>query len=98
MSGSGKKKVNEQEHIRHFLHEMCNEEVSGSFTLKSCKKSTANRNVQERCAARAQFFFWGGGRWGVIRPTEFFFGWGGGASSLPQPLSLLYFIRVSNKY
>ena len=33
MSGSEKKKRTEQKHIQHFLHETCNMEVSGSFTL-----------------------------------------------------------------
>ena len=28
-----KKKRTEQKHIQHFLHETCNMEVSGSFTL-----------------------------------------------------------------
>ena len=31
MSGSEKK--SEREHVRHFLHEKCNWDVSGSFTL-----------------------------------------------------------------
>ena len=26
-------KKSEQEHVRHFLHKTCNQEVSGSFTL-----------------------------------------------------------------
>ena len=32
MSGSQKKK-GEQEHVRHYLHKTCNQEVSGCFTL-----------------------------------------------------------------
>ena len=35
MSGSEKK--SEQEHVRHFFHKTCNQEVSESFTLQSCK-------------------------------------------------------------
>ena len=31
------RKESEQDHIQHFLHKTCNQEVSGSFTLQSCK-------------------------------------------------------------
>ena len=32
-----RKKSEQQDHIQHFLHKTCNSEVSGSFTLSSCK-------------------------------------------------------------
>ena len=34
---SENEKKSEQEHVRHFLHKTCDQEVSGSFTLSSCK-------------------------------------------------------------
>ena len=34
--GENEKKI-ELEHIQHFLHKTCNKELSGSFTLQSCK-------------------------------------------------------------
>ena len=49
------KKKSEQEHVRHFLHKTCNKEVSGSFTLQSCK--TTAKNVQKKFAARAKLLF-----------------------------------------
>ena len=52
MSGS---ENSEQEHVRHFLHKTCNQDVSGSFTLQSCKKR--RRNVQKKCVALAKLFF-----------------------------------------
>ena len=60
ISGSQK---SEQDHIQHFLHKTCNSEVSGSFTLSSCKATA--KKCTKKCAARAQFFFL------LIRPTVF---------------------------
>ena len=74
MSGS-EKKSEQQDHIRHFLHKTCNSEVSGSFTLSSCK-TTAKKCPKKKCAARAKLFFW------LIRPTVFWL------FSLPSPLSI----------
>ena len=56
MSGSEKKK-GEQEDVRHFLQKTFNQEVSGSFTLKSCK--TTAKKCTKKCAARAKLFFFG---------------------------------------
>ena len=41
-----------EEHVRHFLHKTSKQEVSGSFTLLSCK-TTAKKCTKKRCAARA---------------------------------------------
>ena len=60
MSGSEK---DEQDDIQHFLHKTCNSEVSGSFTLSSCK--TTAKKCKKKCAAGAQLFFL------LIRPTVF---------------------------
>ena len=49
MSDSEKKK--EQEHVRHFLHKTCNQEVSGRFTLQS-RKTTA-----KKCTKNLLLFF-----------------------------------------
>ena len=54
MSDSEKK--SEQEHVRHFLHKTCNQEVSGRFTLQSCK--TTAKKCTKKCAARAKLLFW----------------------------------------
>ena len=48
MSDSEKKS---EEHVRHFLHETSNQEVSGSFSLLSCK--TKAKKCTKKCAARA---------------------------------------------
>ena len=53
MSDSEKK--SEQEHVRHFLHKTCNQEVSGRFTLQSCK--TTAKKCTKKCAARAKLLF-----------------------------------------
>ena len=48
VSGS---KTSEQK-VRHLLHKTCSEEVSGMFTLQSCKTT-----AKKKCAARAKCFF-----------------------------------------
>ena len=52
---SGSKKKSEQEHVRHFLHKTCYQEVSGSFTLQSCK--TTAKKCTKKCAAHAKLLF-----------------------------------------
>ena len=42
------RKKSEQEHIQHFLHKTCNQEVSGSFTLQWCK-TTAKKCTKKAC-------------------------------------------------
>ena len=46
---SGSRKKSEQDQIQHFLHKTCNEEcnedVSGSFTLSSCKTTAKKCNI-----------------------------------------------------
>ena len=51
MSGSEKKK-HEQEHVRHFLHKTCNQEVSGSFKV-ILQGTTRNNDFSaiQRCNA-----------------------------------------------
>ena len=44
----------EQQQVRHFLHKTCNQEVSGSFTLWSCK--TRAKKCTKKCAAGAKLF------------------------------------------
>ena len=61
LSGSEK---GEQDHIQHFLHKTCNSEVSGSFTLSSCK--TTAKKCTKKCAAGAKLF-----SYLLIRPTVF---------------------------
>ena len=53
MSDSEKK--SEQEHVQHFLHKTCNQEVSGRFTLQSCK--TTAKKCTKKCAARVKLLF-----------------------------------------
>ena len=48
-------KKSEQEHVRHFLHKTCNQEVSGSFTLQSCK-TTAKKCTKKVCCTCKVFF------------------------------------------
>ena len=54
MSGSEKVK---QEHVRHFLHITCNQEVSWRLTLQSCKTTAKKCAKKKKCAARAKLFF-----------------------------------------
>ena len=48
-------KKSEQEHVRHFLRKTCNQEVSGSFTLQSCK-TTAKKCTKKVCGTCKVFF------------------------------------------
>ena len=50
---SGSKKSEQK--VRHFLHKTCSEEVSGMFTLQSCK--TTAEKCTKKCAARGKYFF-----------------------------------------
>ena len=52
---SGGEKKSEQDHIQHFLHKTCYYEVSGSFTLSSCK--TTAKKCTKKFAARAKLVF-----------------------------------------
>ena len=56
MSDSERRKKSEQEHVRHFLHKTCNEEVSGSFTLQSCKTTAKKCTKKVCCCAKLLFF------------------------------------------
>ena len=76
MSDSEKK--NEQEHVQHFLHKTCNQEVSGRFTLQSCK--TTAKKCTKKCAARAKLLFL------LIGPIAVFLPF-----SLPSPLRIIRF-------
>ena len=51
-----KNSVQEQEHVRHFLHKTCNEETSGNSHFSRAIKQR-QRNVQRKCVARAKFLF-----------------------------------------
>ena len=64
MSDSEKKK-SEKEHLRHFLHKMNNQEVSRSFTLKSCKTTAQKSTKKECCSYKVAFL--------LIRPIVVFF-------------------------
>ena len=64
MSDSEKKK-SEKEHLRHFLHKMNNQEVSRSFTLKSCKTTTKKSTKKVCCSCKVAFL--------LIRPIVVFF-------------------------
>ena len=63
MSGS-EKKSEQQDHIHHFLHKMCNSEVPRSFTLPSCK-TTAKKYTKKSVPVRVKLFF------SLIKPTAF---------------------------
>ena len=45
-------KKSEQEHVRYFLHEMCNQEVSHCSRAKQRQS-----NIQKKCTARATLLF-----------------------------------------
>ena len=50
-------KKSEQDHIQNFLYKTCNQEVSGSFTLSSCK-TTAKKSTKKVCyTCKVGFFF-----------------------------------------
>ena len=57
------RKKREQDYIQQFLHKTFNSEVSGSFTLSSCKQR--QRNVQESVLHVQSCFFF------LIRATGF---------------------------
>ena len=78
MSGSEKVK---QEHVRHFLHITCNQEVSWRLTLQSCKTTAKKCAKKKRSALHGQscFFF-------LIRPIVVF-----SKFSLHSPLSFTRF-------
>ena len=78
MSGSEKVK---QEHVRHFLHITCNQEVSWRLTLQSCKTTAKKCAKKKKCAARAKLFFFF-----LIRPIVVF-----SKFSLHSPLSFTRF-------
>ena len=40
----------------HLLHKTCSEEVSGMFTMQSCK-TMGKKCTKKKCAARAKCFF-----------------------------------------
>ena len=52
---SDNEKKSEQEHVRHFLHKTCNQEVSGVSRFSGAKQR--QKNVQKKCAARAKLLF-----------------------------------------
>ena len=72
VSGS---KTSEQK-VRHFLHKTCSEEVSGMFTLQSCKKTA--ESVQKSVLHEQSTFL-------LIRPIDVF-----SLISLPSPLIALH--------
>ena len=83
MSGSVKISESErQEHVRHFLHKTCNEEVSGSFTLESCKTTAKKCTKKVCCTCKVAFLLIRP----TIRPIVVFQSW-----SLPLLLSITRF-------
>ena len=79
-------KKSEREHVRHFLHKTCKQEVSGSFTLESCK-ITAKKSTK-KCAARAKLLL-------LIRPIVYFSQFSGVAYF--RRLALHHFVFCLNK-
>ena len=63
MSDSEKKC--EQEHVRHFRHKTCNQEVSGRLRLQSCKTTAKKCTKKVCCKCKVTFL--------PIRPIAFFF-------------------------
>ena len=53
----------EQEHVRHFLHKTCNQEVSGSFTFQWCKTTAKKCTKKVCCTCKVAFL--------LIRPIVF---------------------------
>ena len=53
MSDSEKK--SEQEHRRHFLHKTCNQDVSGRYTLQSCKTTAKKCTIKVCCTCKGCF-------------------------------------------
>ena len=50
-------KKSEQEHVRHFLHKSCNEEVSGSFTLYFVVMQNNGKEIYKKSVLHVQIFF-----------------------------------------
>ena len=59
------KKKSEKEHVQKFLHKTNNQEVSRSFTLKSCKTTAKKCTKKVCCACKVAFL--------LIRPIVVFF-------------------------
>ena len=76
MSDSEKK--SEQEHVRHFLHKTCKQEVSGRFTLQSCKTAAKKCTKKVCCTCKVACL--------LIRSIAVFLPF-----SLPWPLSIIRF-------
>ena len=72
---SGSKKSEQK--VRHFLHKTCSEEVSGMFTLQSCK-TTAKKCTKKSVLHEQSAFL-------LIRPIVVF-----SLISLPSPLIALH--------
>ena len=79
MNGS-EKKLNETD-VQHFLQKTCNKEVSGSFTLQSCKTTAKKCTKNVCCTCKVAFL--------LIRLIAVFHR----SPALPSPLSMiLYFV------
>ena len=52
---SDSEKRSEQEHVRHFLHKTCNQEVSGSFMLQSCETTAKKCTKKVCCTCKVAF-------------------------------------------
>ena len=76
MSDSEKKSEQEHVHVGHFLLKTCNQEVSGRFTLQSCK--TAAKKCTKKVCCTCKVAFW------LIRPIAVFLPF-----SLSSPLSII---------
>ena len=49
-----RKKVNKNTYV-HFLHKTCNQDVSGRFSLESCKTSVKKCTKKVRCTCKVAF-------------------------------------------
>ena len=49
-------KKSEQQQVRNFLHKTCQKEVSGSFTLWSCKTTAKKFAKKVYCTCKVVFF------------------------------------------
>ena len=78
------KKLNETD-VRHFLQKTCNKEVSGSFTLQSCK-TTAKKCTKKVCCT-CKVAFW------LIRLIVVFHR----SPALPSPLRITRFYILFQK-
>ena len=83
-----RKKSEQQDHIQHFFHKTCNSEVSGSFTLSSCK-TTAKDCPKKKvfCTCKVVFL--------LIRPTVFLAVF---VAVAAQHYTSLYFVSVNYRY